>query len=275
MMKRIRLNNSLQILQSPLLGDYNDLLHFVTTRKGGVGKDEYASLNLGEYCGDEADVVQENRKRLCRELSILEDSLFVPNQIHESRIRVIDSSFLALSKEQQRDALNGIDALVTKEPNVCIAVTTADCVPILLYAPDQNVIASVHAGWRGTVLQIIAKTVCYLIEHFNCAPQQLIAVIGPSVSQSDYEVGDEVVNAFCRIETDVNRIINKDPLTGKPHADLCEANRLQLLRAGLLSENIEVAGLSTYSNPDDFFSARRQGVQSGRMLTGAMLICNS
>lgn len=149
MMKKIRLDNSLQILQSPLLGVYNDLLHFVTTRGGGVGKGEYASLNLGEYCGDEMDVVQENRKRLCRELSIPEDSLFVPGQIHESRIQVIDSSFLALSKEEQSDILHGVDALVTKEPGVCIAVTTADCVPLLLYAPDQKVIAAVHAGWRA------------------------------------------------------------------------------------------------------------------------------
>lgn len=270
-MKRIRHNNALQVFESPLLSTYGDLVHFVTTRNGGVGQGEYASLNLGEYCGDEATAVTENRKRLCHALCIPEDALFVPYQTHESRIRLIDSSFLALSKEEQCAALYGVDALVTREPGVCIAVTTADCVPLLLYAPDKRVIAAVHAGWRGTVLQIASQTVAYMVEHFGCDPQQLRAFVGPAIGSADYEVGDEVVDAFCRIEPEVDRVIKEDPLTGKPHADLWEANRLQLLRAGLLTESIEVAGLSTYSHPEDFFSARRQGVRSGRMLTGAML----
>lgn len=270
-MKRIRHHNALQVFESPLLSTSDGLLHFVTTRNGGVSQGEYASLNLGEYCGDEAAAVAENRKRLCRALCIAEDALFVPYQTHESRIRLIDSSFLALSKEQQRAALQGVDALITREPDVCIAVTTADCVPLLLYAPEKKVIAAVHAGWRGTVLQIAAQTVAYMVERFDCDVRQLRAFIGPAIGLADYEVGDELVDAFRRIEPEVERVIKEDPLTGKPHVDLWEANRLQLLRSGLFAEHIEVSSLSTYSHPEDFFSARRQGVRSGRMLTGAML----
>ncbi|WP_277466345.1 peptidoglycan editing factor PgeF [Parabacteroides sp. PF5-6] len=270
-MKRIRHHNALQVFESPLLSTSDGLVHFVTTRSGGVSQGEYASLNLGEYCGDEAAAVAENRKRLCRALCIAEDALFVPYQTHESRIRLIDSSFLALSKEQQRAALQGVDALITREPDVCIAVTTADCVPLLLYAPEKKVIAAVHAGWRGTVLQIAAQTVAYMVERFDCDVRQLRAFIGPAIGLADYEVGDELVDAFRRIEPEVERVIKEDPLTGKPHADLWEANRLQLLRSGLFAEHIEVSGLSTYSHPEDFFSARRQGVRSGRMLTGAVL----
>lgn len=92
--------------------------------------------------------------------------------------------------------MEGVDALVTNVPDVCIAVSTADCVPVLLYAPDRKVVAAVHAGWRGTVLHIARKAASLMIEAYDCDPTQLVAGIGPSISQAAFEVGEEVVKAF-------------------------------------------------------------------------------
>ena len=92
--------------------------------------------------------------------------------------------------------MEGVDALVTNVPDVCIAVSTADCVPVLLYAPDRKVVAAVHAGWRGTVLHIARKAASLMIEAYDCDPTQLVAGIGPSISQAAFEVGEEVVKSF-------------------------------------------------------------------------------
>lgn len=268
---RKKQNNSLEIIQSPLLSTYTGLLHFTTTRSGGISTGEYNSLNLGAYCGDKAETVTENRLRLCRALSLSEDKLFVPYQIHKDRILEIDEVFLASPEEKQMDSLHGVDALITRLPDVCIAVTTADCVPVLLYAPDKKVVAAVHAGWRGTLLQITHKVVRRLIEKYDCDPQQLIAGIGPSISQENYEVGNEVVEAFLNAGSGIDKIFRENPQTGNPHVDVGEANRLQLIEAGLLSDNIDRSAICTFANPEYLFSARRQGIQSGRMLSGMMV----
>ncbi len=255
---------------SHLQGDCN-ISHFTTTRHGGVSQGEYATFNLGAYCGDDPEAVKMNRAKLCHALSLSADRLFVPNQTHGSAMKELDEEFLLLSAEDQEAILSGVDALITRVPAVCIAVTTADCVPVLLYAPDKKVIAAIHAGWRGTVLQIVYKVVCKLIESYGCDPLLLKAGIGPSISRDYFEVGKEVVDAFLMIYSDLDRIVTYSQDTNNPHIDLWEANRQQLLKAGLEADNIETAGLCTFIDSNDFFSARRQGVQSGRMLSGIFL----
>ena len=142
--------------------------------------------------------------------------------------------------------MEGVDALVTNVPDVCVAVSTADCVPVLLYAPDRKVVAAVHAGWRGTVLHIARKAASLMIEAYDCDPAQLVAGIGPSISQAAFEVGEEVVKAFQMAGFPMERILRRNAETQKAHIDLWETNRLQLLEAGLLSEHIEIAGICTY-----------------------------
>jgi len=266
-----QINNPILMLQfSNLKGDRN-IFHFQTTRHGGISTDTYSSLNLGEYCGDNPDSVEINRLRVCDSLQQRPSSLFVPNQVHESELLIIDEDFLSLPHEEQTDKLHGIDALATDIPGICIAVSTADCVPITLYAPDKKVTCVIHAGWRGTVLQIAIKTIDKIVRHFGCDPSFLIAGIGPSISMERFEVGDEVIASFRMIGSDMGKISKFNKYTGKYHMDLWEANRLQLIRAGIPSENIEVAGLCTYNHSEDFFSARRLGIQCGRMLSGIIL----
>ena len=137
--------------------------------------------------------------------------------------------FLSLPLEEQQLYMHGVDALVTDVPEVCIAVSTADCVPVLLYAPDVKAVAAVHAGWRGTVLRIAGKTVRILMDEYGADPRLMKAGIAPSIGPEAFEVGEEVVDAFREAGFEMSCILKRDADTGKAHIDLWEANRLQLL----------------------------------------------
>ncbi|MDH6305316.1 YfiH family protein [Parabacteroides sp. PF5-5] len=264
-------NKELEMLQFTHLAEECNISHFISTRRGGVSTGNYASFNLGEYCGDNPECVSENRTLLSSALGLSEDRLFAAHQLHGDKIAVLDKAYLALSCEQQREMLHGVDALITAEANVCVAVSTADCVPVLLYAPDKKVVAAVHAGWRGTVLQIVSKTLQYMKETFGCEIAHMKAGIGPSIGLEAFEVGEEVVEAFAASGLPLHSIMKRNTQTGKAHIDLWHANQWQMQTAGVLSENIETAGICTYTNQEDFFSARRLGIASGRMLTGIFI----
>ena len=237
---------------SGLSGECN-ISHFITTRHG-VSLGNYASMNPGEYSGDDPESVRMNRQLLSDAIGISSERIFAPFQIHEAEIACIDARFLSLTPDRQKEELNGKDALVT-----------------LVYAPDKKVVAAIHAGWRGTVKQIVAKTVEYMIARYGCDPSLMLAGIASSICKESFEVGDEVAEAFRATGVDMNRIMERNARTGKAHIDLWEANRMQLLQSGLQPERIEVSGICTYQHPDDFFSARRLGIKSGRILSGIMI----
>ncbi|NDV69372.1 peptidoglycan editing factor PgeF [Dysgonomonas sp. 25] len=263
--------NNLEILQFELL-KVKSLCHFSTTRRGGVSEGNYESLNMGNLSDDFPENVYENRKRLTKAIGAEANNLFVPHQTHSSNICLIDQMFLSLPPEEQQARLRDVDALITNQPDIAIGVTTADCVPVLLFDPVRNVLAAIHAGWKGTAAHIAAQTVHVMQQAFASAPKDIVAGIGPSISPEKFEVGDEVGNAFSEAGYDLAHILFRNEETGKLHIDLWEANRLQLIEAGVIAANIEVAGLCTYSDADRFFSARRQSIHSGRMLTGGMIL---
>ena len=120
----------------------------------------------------------------------------------------------------------------------------------------------------GVVARIVEKTVSVMDNQYGSQGKDLIACIGPSISLEAFEVGDEVYQAFCEAGFDMNQIARKE---AKWHIDLWEANRQQLLAYGVKPEHIEISGICTYHNNDDFFSARRQGIRSGRILSGILL----
>lgn len=270
-MMKIQENKQIEVSRFSGLSGYRDISHFTTTRHGGVSTGTYASMNPGIYTEDHPDFIRKNLELLSDTVGISPKNMVIPHQTHEDRVLAIDASFLSLDDEERKLRLEGVDALVTNIPDVCVAVSTADCVPVLLYAPDRKVVAAVHAGWRGTVLRIARKAANFMIEAYDCDPAQLIAGIGPSISQAAFEVGEEVVKAFQAAGFPMERILRRNTETQKAHIDLWESNRLQLLEAGLLSEHIEIAGICTYMRHEDYFSARRLGVKSGRILSGICL----
>lgn len=253
------------------LSEFKNLFHFTTTVSGGVSDGDYATFNLGMYSGDDIDCVAENRERLAQILNIQEEDIIVPHQIHDDKILIIDETFSNKTDLEKVQSLNGIDALITNQRNICIGITTADCVPVLIYDTEKKILASVHAGWKGTVSKIAEKTVEKMMSVFGSNPDDLYVGIGPCISQTYFEVGDEVVDAFSHVGYLMEEISYRNEETGKVHVDLQWTNKLILIEAGIPVRNIEVSNLCTYANPDMFFSARRQTVNSGRMLTGGIL----
>lgn len=236
--------------------------------KRGKGGDSYGAFNITHYCGDNPSHVAACREELCDALGIEERCLILPRQTHESETLIVNEEFMLRSDEERRELLHGIDAIVTRLPGVCIGVSTADCVPVLLHDSATGTVAAIHAGWRGTVARIVEKCIEVMRRECGCEPQGIKAVIAPSIGCDAFEVGDEVYEAFEREGFAMEKIAVKKE---KWHIDLWEANRLQLLHCGLCSENIHIAGVCTHTHCDDFFSARRLGINSGRIFNGILI----
>jgi YfiH family protein len=248
---------------------YTEIAHFCTDRNGGASMGNYASFNMSPFSGDDPVNVTRNRLTLCVQLGIGFEKLIIPFQTHGTEIIEIDNSFLKLPERKKTQLLYGIDGLITRLPGVCIGITTADCVPLIFFDPQKQVIAVAHAGWRGTCARIGKKTILSMVEKFGCNPANILVVIGPSISPKVYEVGKEVVDKFEQSGFDNSVLVTIRNQSF--YLDLWMANRLTLEEAGVLPENIETSGICTFTEHERFFSARRLGIKSGRILSGIML----
>ena len=237
---------------------YSNIFAFSTTRHGGCGEETYATFNCTHYCGDNPGHVKANLETLSALLPVRPRVVVIPRQTHTTNVRVI-------ADVPTPEELQDVDAVVTHLKGFCLCVSTADCVPVLLYDKSKQVVAAIHAGWRGTVGRIVEKTLEVMRLHYGSKGKDIVACIGPSISLESFEVGDEVYAAFEAADFDMNRIACRYE---KWHLDLWEANRMQLLACDVLPEHIEVAGVCTYQHHEDFFSARRLGIKSGRILSG-------
>ena len=240
---------------------YSNIFCFSTTRHGGCSEGAYATMNCTHYCGDSPKNVQENMMILRNLFPVPPRALIVPHQTHSTNVRIIS----ALPTEEE---LYDVDAVITHLPGSCVCVSTADCIPVLLYDKRNLVVAAAHAGWRGTVGGIVQKTLTTMRQEYGTDMNDVLACIGPGISLESFEVGDEVYESFSKAGYDMNRIAKK---YDKWHIDLWEANRIQLEEVGVKHANIETAGVCTYKEYHDFFSARRLGIKSGRILSGIML----
>lgn len=242
---------------------------FSTERSGGYSRGAYASFNCNPYCGDDIESVGLNLRLLCSDLDISSNRLFLPKQVHGTDVLVIDEQFLTTAESKQKDLLYGIDALITTLPNCCIAVSTADCVPILLYDKRTSALAAIHAGWRGTLSGIVVKVLQKMKLCYSTQAEDVVACIGPSISLDAFEVGDEVYDSFHNSGFPMNRIACRK---AKWHINLWEANRWLLQEYGLHDSSIEISGICTYKAYERFFSARRLGIRSGRIVSGIMRV---
>jgi len=215
------------------------------------------------FTGDSPEIYTENRKQLAEKLGIEVSDLVFPRQTHTDCVAEIDGI--------PECEITQTDALVTNRQNICICVQTADCLPILLFDPEKRVIAAVHAGWRGTVKKIAAAAVQKMTAKYATNPANIIAAIGPSIGLGVYEVGSEVTEAVLHSIPNAEKVIQLKS-TGKNHVDLWEANRQVLLECGLLPENIEIHGECSFSENSKYFSARKEGAETGRMVSGIMLL---
>lgn len=247
----------------------NNLLHydmgpgvvaFSTRRQGGVSRGSYASFNVNPYCGDDPADVAENLRLLADGLSVSPRDIVFPHQTHGTEVAIVDGPVTD-------SRLEGVDGVCTAVPGLCVAVSTADCIPILLYDPVCRAVAAIHAGWRGTVAGIAVRAVERMASGMSVSPGNLRAVIGPGIGLEAFEVGDEVYDAFSSAGFPMDCIARR---MGKWHINLPEANAWLLRRCGV--QDICMSGICTYSHHEEFFSARRLGVRSGRILSGIMLL---
>lgn len=191
------------------------------------------------------------------------------HQVHDCRIALIDRP------DMTREDLEGYDAFITALPAVAIGVRTADCVPILLYDPSARVVAAVHAGWRGTVLDIVGKTITEMFSRFSCKAENLRALIGPAIGPDSFQVGEEVVERFSGFPMDEIHTFRGSgdgrAMSGGHHIDLFAANRILLCRSGVAPANIQLCGIDTYTTPS-LYSARREGTGCGRNINAIRLM---
>ena len=267
----IAITKDKRLLGYELLNSYSNISHFVTTRSKGCSEGKYGAFNCSPYTEDKSKKVLLNQFSLLQSLKHPVKDLIIPQQVHNDASLVIDDYYFELPLFMRRAVLDGIDALITAKPGYCICVSTADCVPVLLYDKKLQVVAAIHAGWKGTVKHIVQGVLYLMNQKFGTKGEDVIACIGPSISLESFEVGDEVYDAFEESGFDMSLISMKKKETGKYHIDLWEANRIELLNRGVPAEQIEVAGICTYIHHDEFFSARRLGIDSGRILSGIMI----
>jgi polyphenol oxidase len=269
----------MRILQAPALAELPWLVHGFSTKPGGVSdQDGEKVLNLGFTEWDTKGNVLENRRRFQSALGVADLQLISLQQIHSDVIHLFDAA--------PAESCRG-DASATNHPGLLLGVQTADCVPILLVDPKKRAVAAVHAGWRGTLARIVVKATGKMQMHFKSKPADLLAAVGPSIGGCCYEVGTEVAAQFLsqfteapdwfdefRTGDEPNPVqwLNMMPPGHQPPPknvllDLRKANRAQLLGAGLRANNIFVSDLCTACRRDLLFSYRKEGPQSGRLLS--------
>jgi YfiH family protein len=285
--------NKVQLLHSEKLGKLAWLVHAFSTRHGGVSHGYGGNaLNLGFTQHDSRAAVERNRELFLKELGVANGRRSWPlaslRQIHSDVIHRVDGVGVDRMPEQP---LAG-DGIVTNTPGLLVTVQTADCLPIILVDQKWRAVGVFHAGWRGTVKRIVEKGVGEMRKHFNSVPRDLVAAIGPGVHGCCYEVGEEVRTKFeaqfayasslFRQMKESDPVREKYPLLFltarapghselpvKLFLDLVEANRRQLLDAGVLAKNIEVVGPCTACHTELLFSYRAEKGVTGRLMAAA------
>ena len=234
------------MIKSKKLLKFKEIKHGFFNRKGGKSKGIYKSLNCGIGSFDKKKNVRNNLKIVCKKISCSSKKLILLNQIHSNKFYFIGKNFKFKKKK-----LIG-DALITNVKNIAIAVLTADCVPILIYDKNLKIISIIHAGWKGIYIGIIRKVIKFLIKNGSNA-KDLIAVIGPSISQKNYEIQKDFKDKFLKKDKQ-NKIFFK-LIKNKTYFSLNKCVYSELKKLGV--NNLEIINKDTFDPKNNFFSARR------------------
>lgn len=250
----------------PALDEYGcRLRHGFSSRLGGVSSGSgLDSLNLGIGRGDTGENVAENYSCFGAAAGFDPAHTVFTWQDHHTCLREAVSADLGKGLLRQRD-YQSVDGLWTAQREVTLIAHFADCTPLFFYAPDRHIAAVSHAGWRGTCAHMAGISVRCLQQQ-GCDPRQLIAVIGPSAGPGRYQVDAACAAHFAGFADEQGPVFRPDPACPDHYLlDLWRANRVSLLRAGVLPEHISIAGLCTISHPDIFYSHRVQGNARGSL----------
>jgi YfiH family protein len=240
--------------------------HYLQTHKTTILTTEITEnnsrFNLALHVKDNKSQVINNRKLLAQSLKIPLCQLVFCQQTHSSNIEYITTA------PPNAYCPENTDGLITNVPNIALAILTADCLPIVLYHQTKDVVAVLHAGWKGLAANIISKAIDALKNKFNCNVSGLHVLIGPGINQENYEVGQEVVDAFTTKPYFHTDCVKEK---AKPHLDIKLLAKLEAEYNGIPEENIEISPLCTFQEKQRFFSARREGFHTGRQATVVMI----
>ena len=254
---------SAQIYRFESLLKYDFIRHGVSTRHGGVSTDYLtSSLNLGLKTADSMELVLENYRRFCHAASLTFENMVHGDQKHGANVRVVTREDAGKGLFKPRDYEN-IDALVTKEKNIPLVITTADCVPILFSDPENKIIGAAHCGWRGTIAALAANTVHEMVK-LGGRTENIIAAICPCARCCCYEVSAELAGEF-KEKTGVGVYEKNSGF----YLDLPEINKHFLKSAGVLGKNIYDCEICTICNSKNYFSHRALG--DGRGMIGSAI----
>lgn len=235
--------------------------HGFSTRLGGVSEGIYASMNLGVTRGDDPERVTENYRRFCAAVGADVTGIVMSSQVHGTVIRTVTRADV---KAGLHDPIGyECDGLITDLPGLALTVFSADCIPVLLYDPVRRVIAAVHAGWRGTAGNIAGKAVQKMREDYGCRSENVLAAIGPGISQCCFETHSDVPDAMTASLGDLAKPHILSVENGKFRVDLKGINAALLMQAGVSPGHIEVSGHCTACLPQLYWSHRVTQGQRG------------
>ncbi|ERT59562.1 YfiH family protein [Megasphaera vaginalis (ex Srinivasan et al. 2021)] len=238
------------------------LCHGVMSRKGGVSKAPYDSLNLSFDVGDSPLAVLENRRRFCRCTGCDLRRLTTVRQAHGDHVVSVGRSEIGNGAGGYAAGLVHADALITALRDVPLLVTAADCLPVILYDPIRRVTAAIHIGWQGTVGKLALKTLLAMELAYGSSPQDMLAYIGPFAGAAHFAVSRTIAAAVAALGTAYGQTVVKEG--GQYFLDLQRANYLLLLEGGVRAACIEVSASSTYEAAERFYSYRRDCGRTGR-----------
>ncbi|WP_204171825.1 peptidoglycan editing factor PgeF [Staphylococcus sp. GDY8P100P] len=232
----------------------------ITTREQGISPYPQNAFNMARYIDDDQNNVTQHQRQLAEIINYPREQWVFPIQTHENRVAHITQSQRGTNIDELTDALHGIDAMYSYDSDVLLTMCYADCVPIYFYSAKNNFIALAHAGWRGTVSEIVIE----VIKKIDFDLQELSIVIGPATSNS-YEINEDIKSKF-----DTLAIPSEDYIefrAGDRYGiDLKQANKLLLMHAGVPEANIYITNYATSEDLSLFFSYRVEQGKTGRML---------
>jgi len=230
-----------------IVTEFIEAKHGFSTRNGGYSSAEYKSLNFGLSTGDDPIIVDKNRSLFYNYFETEKNAVCTVKQVHGSKVVVANKPSWF-----EHEA----DAIVSDRKDLLLIINSADCLPILFYDPIKEVIAAAHAGWRGTAAKISRNVVETMAREYGSKASDIIAVIGPGIAGSCYQVDESTVQKFR--DAGFSQVYWPD---GSQHyyLDILKANEITLLESGLLAENIHSLNLCTHCDSGLFFSHRRDG----------------
>lgn len=234
--------------------------HAIFTRHGGVSPDPWGSLNVGGTVGDDLTRVRENRNISFRAMDRDPESMFDVWQVHSA------DAVCARAPRPSGESYRQADIILTDQEEVTLFMRFADCVPLLLHDPRLGVIGVAHAGWMGTLRDVATSSINAMRKNYGSDPADIIVGVGPSIGPDHYEIGaDVILQVMQKFGEDSERVLKSH--SGKIHFNLWEANRMLLERAGV--QHIELSGICTACNTNDWYSHRAEKGRTGRF--GALI----